>query len=96
MQRSSTRRKDGVLRSLREWRVGALLSVRDLAAAAGITAKTLTDIEYGRRAPGFLTMRAISQALGVDPLEITEFVAAIETRGQHRVRTSPGPDDSTA
>ena len=69
------------MRHLREWRASQLFSLRALAEAAAITPRTLTDIEYGRRKPTYLTMRRISQALGVAPAEIIEFVAAMEARG---------------
>ena len=67
---------------LREWRTSHLLSIRDLAKAAGVTAKTLTDIEYGRRRPSYKSMRTICSALGVSPNDIQEFVVAIESRNQ--------------
>lgn len=72
-----------LVKSLRQWRTSQLLSIRELAAEAGITPKTLTDIEYGRRRPTYETMRTISKALGISAHEIQEFVAAIESRG-HR------------
>jgi transcriptional regulator with XRE-family HTH domain len=68
--------------SLRQLRTSQLLSIRELAARAGITPKTLTDIEYGRRRPTYETMRTISGALGVSAHEIREFVTAIESRGR--------------
>lgn len=68
------------MQPLRTWRTRQLLSLHELAMAAHVTPKTLTDLEYGRRLPGYGTMRAISKALGVEPREITEFAAALEER----------------
>lgn len=75
-----------MMQTLRQLRANQLMSIRDLADTAGVTPKTLTDIEYGRRRPTYDTMRAISKALGVSPHDIMEFHAAIESRGQR----SPG------
>jgi transcriptional regulator with XRE-family HTH domain len=68
------------MQPLRTWRTGKLMSVRELADAAGVAPKTLTDLEYGRRRPNYDTMRRIAAALGVDPLEVAEFAAAISSR----------------
>ncbi len=76
------------MKSLREWRMAAALSVMGLAFSAGVAPNTLMDIERGRRVPGYGTMRAISQALGVGPHDIAEFAAAIEIRSSVRDRES--------
>jgi transcriptional regulator with XRE-family HTH domain len=68
--------------SLRHLRTSQLMSISELAVAAGVTPKTLTDIEYGRRRPSYETMRNISKALGVSAHDIQEFVVAIESRSQ--------------
>jgi transcriptional regulator with XRE-family HTH domain len=65
------------MRTLREWRIHRLLSITALADAAGITRKTLIDIEHGRRRPHYATMGKLSQALGVEPAEVMEFAAAM-------------------
>ena len=70
------------MKPLRDWRTGRLLSIRDLARQAGTSDKTIIQIELGRQVPTFRTMRRISQALGVDPGEITEFAGAIRKRGK--------------
>ena len=67
---------------LRQWRTSHLMSIRELAAKANITPKTLADIEYGRRRPNYETMRNLSAALGVPANEIQEFVIAIDSRGK--------------
>lgn len=73
-------------KSLRQLRTSQLLSIRELAMRASITAKTLTDIEYGRRRPNYETMRAICEVLGIPANEIHEFVLTIEARGTPRHR----------
>jgi len=70
------------LRTLREWRIARLLSVRGLEKAAGVTQKTIIDIELGRRAPHYATIGKLSAALGVEPGEVAEFAAALEARGK--------------
>ena len=64
-----------------------MMSVRELAAEAGITAKTLTDIEHGRRNPTYESMRGVCKVLGVDATQIAEFVATIAVRSK---RHTPG------
>jgi len=70
------------LRTLREWRVERLLSVRQLAQESGVTAKTIVDIEHGRRRAHFATMRGICEALHVSPREVAEFARVIDERSK--------------
>ena len=70
------------MKPLRDWRTGRLLSVRNLARQAGTSDKTIIQIELGRQVPTFRTMRRISQALGMEPEEITEFTGAIRKRAK--------------
>lgn len=70
------------LKSLREWRMERLMSVRELAHSARVTHKTVIDLEHGRRRANYETMRGISQALGVAATEIAEFAEALEDRGK--------------
>ena len=70
------------MRTLREWRLDRLLSIRELARRSGVTAKTIVDLEYGRRRPHYETMRQLCAALDVAPGEVTEFAAALEERGK--------------
>ena len=65
-------------RPLAEHRRRAFLTIRALADRAGVSSRTIVDIEHGRSAPQFRTMQKLSEALEVDPLEITEFNAVIE------------------
>jgi DNA-binding XRE family transcriptional regulator len=63
------------MKTLREHRHAAFLSIEDLAAKAGVSTKTIVETEHGRTQPKFRTIRKISEALGVDPMEIEEFAA---------------------
>jgi transcriptional regulator with XRE-family HTH domain len=65
-------------RSLREWRLEQLLSIRDLADRSGVAAKTILDVELGRRHPRLVTMKRLCDALQVGPREVTEFRAVLE------------------
>jgi transcriptional regulator with XRE-family HTH domain len=64
--------------TLREARRARLLTIRDLAAKAGVSTKTVVDVEAGRVAPKFRTIRRLAAALAVSPVEIAEFQAVIE------------------
>jgi transcriptional regulator with XRE-family HTH domain len=68
------------MRSLRSWRIERLWSVRDLAKRAGISTKTVIQLEHGRQRPTFRTMRRVCAALGVEPHEVSEFAAALRDR----------------
>ncbi len=70
------------MKTLREWRAERLLSVRALAAAAGVSTKTVTEIEYGRLVPTFRTIQRLAKALAVDPKEVAELADAIAQRSQ--------------
>jgi transcriptional regulator with XRE-family HTH domain len=68
--------------TLKEWRARRLLTVRGLAAAAGVASVTVHLIETGRSTPTFRVIRALSDALDVPPEEVNEFAAAIAAVGQ--------------
>jgi transcriptional regulator with XRE-family HTH domain len=75
---SSTGKKEVArMRTLREWRIERLMSVSALAEAAGVTRKTLIDLEHGRRRPHYETIAKLSRALDVEPRQIAEFDAAL-------------------
>ncbi len=65
------------MRSMKACRVDAMLTVRRLAAAAGVSQTTVVLVENGRSVPRFDTMLRIAGALGVEPSEIEEFAAAL-------------------
>ena len=64
--------------TLREVRIRRLLSLRELARRAGVAQRTLVEAEAGRQVPRPATMRKLADTLGVDPMEIDEFRAAVE------------------
>jgi transcriptional regulator with XRE-family HTH domain len=70
------------MKTLREWRAQRLESSKTLAVKAGVSNKTILEIENGRNVPTFRTMRRLSDALGVAAGEVAEFAAAIEERGK--------------
>jgi transcriptional regulator with XRE-family HTH domain len=63
---------------LRDARLQRFLSVRELAAAAGVSPTTIVDTERGARVPHFSSARKIAAALGISPGEIDEFTARID------------------
>lgn len=63
--------------TLRETRLDQAYSVHDLAERAGVSNKTIIDIEHGRVRPKLRTIRRLSDALGVKPTEVTEFAEVI-------------------
>ena len=60
---------------LRELRIAAGLSQRELAERAGVAAGTVFGLEAGGRHPYPRTRRRIAAALGVAVTEVAEFVA---------------------
>jgi DNA-binding XRE family transcriptional regulator len=65
-------------KTLREWRIARLLGVKALARVAGVSNKTVVDIEYGRVTPKLRTIRRICAALNVAPSDVIEFQAAMQ------------------
>jgi DNA-binding XRE family transcriptional regulator len=63
---------------LRTIRRRQLMSQRDLAQKAGVTASTIYLIEVGRTEPRLKVMRQICEALGVKPQDVDEFRRALE------------------
>jgi DNA-binding XRE family transcriptional regulator len=66
------------MKTLREWRQERLMSTRDLAKAAGISDKTLIQVELGRQRPQWRTMRRLCETLRVQPRDVAEFAAVLE------------------
>jgi DNA-binding XRE family transcriptional regulator len=79
------------MKSLRQWRAERLWSADTLAAKAGVSNKTIVQLEYGRQTATFRTIRRICDALGVLPSEVREFNQAIAERGKAVALGSPGP-----
>ena len=63
--------------SLRTWRRRRLMTVRDLAAEAKTSPRTVVELEAGNRTPRVATIRALSEALGVEPDRVAEFRRAM-------------------
>jgi transcriptional regulator with XRE-family HTH domain len=67
---------------LKEVRSKKLMTMRELATAAGVALSTLYQIESGNSTPSLRVVRQLSTALGVEPETVDEFAAAIEASGQ--------------
>jgi DNA-binding XRE family transcriptional regulator len=72
---------------LSEVRIGKLLDPKELAEKADVSVSNIHAIEVGRWLPSLATVRKLSAALEIDPLEVDEFRAAIE---QARTRSRRG------
>ena len=70
------------MKTLREWRAERLLGVKALAAKAGVSNKTIVQIEHGAQVPSFRTIRRLCDALEVEPRQVVEFAQAIEDAGK--------------
>lgn len=64
-------------RALGEVRRRALFTIRELSELAGVSKQTIVDLEHGRTDPQLRTIKLLSQALNVDPLDVEEFAAVI-------------------
>ena len=62
---------------LRMWQRRRLMTMRSLAAAAGVSPMTVFQIGAGQRTPRPSTIKAMSAALGVAPEQVREFRAAM-------------------
>ncbi|MFM9105629.1 MAG: ATP-binding protein [Chloroflexota bacterium] len=70
---------------LREYRHGAGLTQEELAASAGVSTRTVSDLERGlRRAPQEGSGELLAAALGLCPGERERFFAAIRRQRLHR------------
>ncbi len=69
---------------LRVVRADRVLSMRELADAAGVASSTIALTEAGQTTPRPASMRRIARALGVHPLAIAEFCRALEARARPR------------
>lgn len=73
--------------SLNELRRRRALSLAALSEQSGVTPKTINDVERGLVVPKLRTVRKLSEALAVEPAEVTEFARAIGLTG-HAVRAA--------
>ncbi len=62
-----------------ELRAKRLLSIRALAQKAEVSQRTVHTVERGLTKPTLETVRKLSEALEIDPREVDEFRAAIES-----------------
>lgn len=67
------------MKTLREYRVAAGLTYRDLGSKAGVSASTVHRVENGLVLPSIPTLVNISAALDVDPLEVKELADSLGT-----------------
>ncbi len=55
------------------WRRRRMLTIKVVHEASGISTRTIQDAEAGAHSLRFGTMRALADALGVEPSQIVEF-----------------------
>ena len=60
------------VKSLREWRQTRYLTLGELAALVGVHKQTVYAWEKGAFKPGYTHLRALAQALGIEPGQIEE------------------------
>lgn len=77
-------------RPLKEVRTQRGIGVRRLSQAAPVSPRTIITTEKGESTPTLETIRKISAYLDVDPMEVSEFRAALEEQGLD-VLPEPGP-----
>ncbi len=65
------------IRTLKQARTARMLTVRGLAAKAGVSVAATHEAETGKRRPHFGTIKRLSDALGVEPEAIAEFRAVL-------------------
>jgi transcriptional regulator with XRE-family HTH domain len=80
------------MKSLREWRLERVMGTDTLAAKAGVSNKTIIQIEHGRQLPRPRTIRRLSEALDVEPRDVTEFNQALDDMGKEPALNDPGRD----
>ena len=70
------------MQTLRAARAARVLTIRELAAAAGVSTRTIVQVEAGQIVPRFATVKKLAAALKVEPGAIAEFARAIEAAGK--------------
>ena len=69
-------------KSIKALRAEVMLSQDELAAKAGVSKKTIVDLENGNvTRPQWRTVRALSKALGVKPASVEEFDTVMSGNG---------------
>jgi transcriptional regulator with XRE-family HTH domain len=63
---------------LRELRAARSLSIRELAQAASVSTRTITETERGRTIPSPSVIRRLTAALGVGPGAVREFQHVVD------------------
>ena len=79
---------------LRRVRAERLMSMRELAARAGVAPSTVYLIEAGRTTPRPQVIRRLALALLVEPDAISEFRRAIEAAKARRLAHRPVPAEA--
>lgn len=79
-------------RTLNEVRKEQGIGVRRLSKGAPVAPRTIYGIERGQSTPQPDTIRRISRFLDVDPMEVSEFRAALEEQGYEEM-PEEGPAD---
>jgi transcriptional regulator with XRE-family HTH domain len=69
---------------LRELRLERVLSQRELAERAGVSPKTVLDVETGKIRPHPATLRKLAAALGVEPSALAEHLTRPPQVDNHR------------
>jgi transcriptional regulator with XRE-family HTH domain len=67
---------------LRDLRLDRGLSLRGLAAQANVAYRSVVLIEQGHRQPSAQSIRRLSGALDVSPMDVTEFRFALQGVGR--------------
>ncbi len=67
-----------LVRTLKQLRLERLLTIRALAKHAGVSTRTVLQVEHGLRRPHPGTIKKLAAALGVEPAEIREFRVAMD------------------
>jgi transcriptional regulator with XRE-family HTH domain len=76
--------------ALRRLRLERFFSQAELARRSGVHALTITRLESGRTAPSTRTVRALAQALGVQPGELASPAEVAEADRHERSRDLKG------
>jgi transcriptional regulator with XRE-family HTH domain len=81
--------------NLRKQRIEHFLSQGELARRAGVHAVTITRLEVGTTVPSMRTVRALAEALGIEPRDLAdpEEVAEVRRSSSESRNTKSRDDD---